>query len=427
MSTSAAAAVLRARSAQGAHRALKRTIDVGRGARPTSDVAAPAFVAYRRVSTAVSPSAAIIRPLRRAGLLRPPSRALLSTEPALSEDAAANDAGEEGSTPQKAASALSALPEGYTPGQALGALQSHAAGGGPVRLRDVRDLALSARPGYPRDASVVLTALRDFRRCNSFAIDSNVARVSMEAMHRAVTPRLEGEGGRAATPVEKVRAALFVLEAFADDKTGLPFAARTEHVDINLGLLLDAAVEAEEVRIGAAAEAEAEEGGGGEGEQPEPAAALAQRALDAASDVVGRLVLRGTHPERRMRKRAARRYLRAFKVGDAPGPTPRSADLGVRIALELGAAAAVARDRILTPSRQVLLWQPDASTVELLANKRKEEEEAAAETKRQEQEEEAAAAAEAAADAAAEAEEADTEGDVEEAQDAAADDSKKEQ
>ena len=138
-------------------------------------------------------------------------------------------------------------------------------------------------------------------------------------------------------------------------------------------------------------------------------------------------MLRGTHPERRMRKRAARRYLRAFKVGDAPGPTPRSADLGVRIALELGAAAAVARDRILTPSRQVLLWQPDASTVELLANKRKEEEEAAAETKRQEQEEEAAAAAEAAADAAAEAEEADTEGDVEEAQDAAADDSKKEQ
>ena len=123
MSTSAAAAVLRARSAQGAHRALKRTIDVGRGARPTSDVAAPAFVAYRRVSTAVSPSAAIIRPLRRAGLLRPPSRALLSTEPALSEDAAANDAGEEGSTPQKAASALSALPEGYTPGQALGALR----------------------------------------------------------------------------------------------------------------------------------------------------------------------------------------------------------------------------------------------------------------------------------------------------------------
>ena len=342
-----------------------------------------------------------------------PSRALLSTQPRTADEPSADDVADleaaldASNTTGKAPSVLQSLPDGYTPGLALSVLQTSSAGGKFIRLTDFRDLALAARAGHHKDAGVILTALKDFKRCNSFSVDTRGTRVAMQGMVRALTP-LENKDYGSPSAMDMVNANLFVLDAFMDTKTGLYYAAKTEYVEIHMKQLLDAVKEAklklpagfnEEAKDSQAEEEVSDETQGDDDDSESTALAIC--VLHTTRDAMAALIKRGIHPERQMTKRKARKYLKQLRIDD--GPAPSTVHVGVEICLELGASAKLTRNMLLSPYRRAR-YKTDEETVLLADNKEKAEKEAVKAAEEQAKAAEMAAAAAAAAEAEAEAE-----------------------
>ena len=354
------------------------------------------------------------------------SRAFFSTQPTPSEEdptAEVFEAGETlaettgGSGTKKAPSILLSLDENYTTGAALNALRHNSAGGKFIRLTDFRDLALSARRGYKRDASSILTALKDFRRNNAFIINVPGATVAMEGMLRACTA-VEDKKYGAPTALNRVEASLYVMDAFLDETTGLYYASTTELVETNMKLLLEAARDADLCLPAGYGEdtkddggEENDEGGSaneGDGDEDDESstdtAALAKHVLDVTRDTMAALIKRGRDPTKHMRKRAARKYRKHLRAEE--GPSPSTAHVGVEIFLALGASSKVTKDMVLSPYQSFPKyenWFPPAedATVELVSKKEKDEQDAIRAAEEQAKAEAEAAAAEAAAAAAA--------------------------
>lgn len=358
------------------------------------------------------------------------SRALFSTQPKISEEFDESDqTGENsavkttasegnGTKKKKAPSILKSLPENYTTGAALNALRRNSAGGQFIRLTDFRDLALSARRGYKRDATSILTALKDFKRNNAFILDVPGATAAMEGMLRARIPADSEEYG-SPTALDRVAASLYVLDAFIDENTGLYYASSTELVESNMTLLLEAVRDVVDLRLpagygedtkedgeknGEGGEAESEEVDEGGTSEDASSAALAERVLHVTRDTVTALIKRGRDPSKHMKKRAARKYRKHLRVDE--GPTPSTAHVGVEICLALGASAKVTREMVLSTYQskpKYENWFPpaDDATLEIVLNAEKTEQDATRVAEEQARAAAKAAAAAEAADAAA--------------------------
>ena len=358
------------------------------------------------------------------------SRALFSTDPKVAEADSVEEVAEMGDrsitettddntttgdnatkkrNKKKAPSILKSLPENYTTGVAFYALRNKAAGGQNVRLSDFCDLALSARRGYKRDAVSILTALKDFKRNNSFILNVPGATAAMEGMLRSRTP-VDNEEYGDPTALHRVEASLYVLGAFVDEKTGLYYATETEVVESNMKLLLEAVRDAD-LRLPAGygsdtksddeEDSEDDDAGDDDGDAAAvDTSALAERVLNVTKDTMAALIKRGRDPTKHMKKRAARKYRKHLRVEE--GPTPSTAHVGVEICLALGASATLTRETVLSPYQskpKYENWFPraDDATVELVQNAEKAEQEA---IRAAEEEAKAAAAAAAEAEAA---------------------------
>lgn len=254
------------------------------------------------------------------------------------------------------------------PGRALHVLHKHAAKGlAQIRQSDFVMLCDSSRPGKPTDARVIATALREFKTNNRFVLQTEGARAAVDGMLRSMVPAWKVQDGR-----PRVRAAVFVAEQILDERSGLYFAVETVAVDRVLEELRAGLVEMEEhgfaVKVEPAGEegedapsaeesAEGEEDASAEGEEEEGEAAptteaasaepsLAQEALRVTEGVTQLLIKRKTRPERDLKKRAKRRYLKLLQVGS--GPYHSTLSLAAQIAVLVGRGDR-AEEQILSP------------------------------------------------------------------------------
>lgn len=284
-----------------------------------------------------------------------------------------------------------ANPPLLTPGHAIRILQIHGANQAQlIRRSDFVKLCESSRPGKKRDAKVIATALREFKRNNKFVLHREGASAAVVGMMRSSIPNYKVVYGK-----PRVEAAVFVAEQVLDESTGLYFAVKIEDVDGVLSELQQGLSELEErgmnVRLAAPNEEEVEESG--------DECKMLQDAQRVTEGLMKLLVKRRSRPENKMKKRAKRGYLKLLQLND--GPEDSTLKLATQIALAIGGSAS-ARKNIIAPYADAF-WsgEVDESILQLVAD---------AEAKELAEKESVEAAAAAAA-AAAEEEEASEAGD----------------
>jgi hypothetical protein len=279
-----------------------------------------------------------------------------------------------------------ANPPLLTPGHAIRILQIHGANQAQlIRRSDFVKLCESSRPGKKRDAKVIATALREFKRNNKFVLHREGASAAVVGMMRSSIPNYKVVYGK-----PRVEAAVFVAEQVLDESTGLYFAVKIEDVDGVLSELQQGLSELEErgmnLRLAAPNEEEVEESG--------DECKMLQDAQRVTEGLMKLLVKRRSRPENKMKKRAKRGYLKLLQLND--GPEDSTLKLATQIALAIGGSAS-ARKNIIAPYADAF-WsgEVDESILQLVAD---------AEAKELTEKESVEAAAAAAAAAAAEEEE----------------------
>jgi len=223
-----------------------------------------------------------------------------------------------------------------TPGHSIFVLQKYAANGAAlIRQSDFVKLCESARPGKMKDAKVIATALKEFRRNNRFVLQKVGARAAVEGMIRSSVPNYKVLYGK-----PRLHAAIFVADQIIDEKTGLYFAIETELVDQVLGQIQQALTEMEEK--GVQLKIELKEKGGDEDDDEK----LLYKTLRATEGLIKILVKRSCRPEFDMKKRAARKYLKRLQT--VSGPELSTLKLATDISLSIGGAA-FAQSNIVGP------------------------------------------------------------------------------
>lgn len=235
-----------------------------------------------------------------------------------------------------------------TPGQAIYILQRSAAKGtgNLIRQSDFIELCNSARPGKLRDALVIATALKEFKRNNRFVLKLSGSKAAVEGMLRSRMSTWKVQDGK-----PRVKAALFVAEQILNEDTGLYFAIETVVVDQVLEELHKGLMEMKEngftVTIDSAANNEvgaSEEGG--ETPTPSPEEVLVKDALRVTHSLIHLLIKRKSRPEWDMKKRAKRRYLKRLQIGG--GPYRTTLRVATKISLLIGGSA-VTQGQIIDP------------------------------------------------------------------------------
>ena len=215
-----------------------------------------------------------------------------------------------------------------TPGHSIFVLQKYAANGAAlIRQSDFVKLCESARPGKKKDAKVIATALKEFRRNNRFVLQKVGARAAVEGMIRSSVPNYKVLYGK-----PRLHAAIFVADQIIDEKTGLYFAVETELVDQVLSEIQLALTEMEEKGMQLKIEIK-EKASGDEGEDEK----LLYKTLRTTEGLVKVLVKRSCRPEFNMKKRAARKYLKRLQT--VAGPELSTLKLATDISLSIGGAA----------------------------------------------------------------------------------------
>ena len=254
-----------------------------------------------------------------------------------------------------------------TPGHSISVLQKHAANGSAlIRQSDFIKLCESSRPGKKKDAKVIATALKEFRRNNRFVIQQAGARAAVEGMVRSSVPNYKELYGK-----PRLHAAIFVADQIIDDKTGLYFAVETELVDQVLSEIQQALTEMEEK--GMELKIVLKEEGGGDEDDDEK---LLFKTLRATEGLVKVLVKRSCRPEFDMKKRAARNYLKRLQT--VAGPETNTLKLATGISLSI-AGSAFAQSNIVGPYADAW-WTKgavDDSILSMIAEAQNREEEAA--------------------------------------------------
>jgi hypothetical protein len=264
----------------------------------------------------------------------------------------------------------SALEQAYldviTPGHSIFVLQKYAADGAAlIRQSDFVKLCESSRPGKMKDAKVIATALKEFRRNNRFVLQKVGARAAVEGMMRSSVPNYKVLYGK-----PRLHAAIFVADQIIDEKTALYFAIETELVDQVLGQIQQALTEMEE--NGVQLKIELKEKGGDEDEDEK----LLYKTLRATEGLVKVLIKRSCRPEFDMKKRAGRKYLKRLQT--VSGPDLSTLKLATDISLSIGGAA-FAQSNIVGPYADAW-WtkgKVDESILTMIADAQSREEEAA--------------------------------------------------
>lgn len=229
-----------------------------------------------------------------------------------------------------------------TPGHAIYVLQRYASeanGYKLIRQSDFVRLCESSRPGKMKDAKVIATALKEFKRCNRFVLQMVGSRAAVEGMLLSMTPTWKVQDGK-----PRVRAALFVAEQILDETTGLYFAVETVTVDKVLEELYKGLLEMQDnrikVSIGKDVDAIEEE------DESSTDMKLVKDALRLTEGMLKLLIKRKSRPEWDMKKRAKRQYLKRLQIGG--GPYRTTLQLATKISLLIGGTS-VAQEKIIKP------------------------------------------------------------------------------
>lgn len=229
-----------------------------------------------------------------------------------------------------------------TPGHAIYVLQRYASeanGYKLIRQSDFVRLCESSRPGKMKDAKVIATALKEFKRCNRFVLQMVGSRAAVEGMLLSMTPTWKVQDGK-----PRVRAALFVAEQILDETTGLYFAVETVTVDKVLEELYKGLLEMQDNRINVSIgkDVDAIE----EGDESSTDMKLVKDALRLTEGILKLLIKRKSRPEWDMKKRAKRQYLKRLQIGG--GPYRTTLQLATKISLLIGGTS-VAQEKIIKP------------------------------------------------------------------------------
>ncbi len=293
-----------------------------------------------------------------------------------------------------------------TPGHSIFVLQKYAANGAAlIRQSDFVKLCESSRPGKLKDAKVIATALKEFRRNNRFVLQKVGARAAIEGMIRSSVPNYKAVYGK-----PRLKAAIFIADQIIDEKTALYFATETELVDQVLSEIQEALTEMEDK--GLQLKITLKEKAAGDEEDDEK---LLYKTLRVTEGLVNVLVRRSCRPELDMKKRAKRKYLKRLQT--LAGPELSTLKLATDISLSIGGAA-FAQSNIVGPYAAAW-WTKgivDESILAKIAEAESREEEAAQQA--QAAEEEASAGEDDVDEAEEDSEETSEANDVEEEEDA---------
>ena len=254
-------------------------------------------------------------------------------------------------TPERSPSALEqANLEEVTPGHAIYILQRHAAlanGKKLIRQSDFVRLCESSRPGKMKDAKVIATALKEFKRCNRFVLQTVGSRAAVEGMLRSMTPTWKFQDGK-----PRVRAALFVAGQIVDETTGLYFAVETLTVDKVLEELYNGLIKMQDNNMKVIIDKVDDEAE--EGEETSSDFKLAKDALRLTEGMIKLLIKRKSRPEWDMNKRSKSQYLKRLQIGS--GPYRSTLQLATKISLLVGGTT-VAQEKVIKPIEEA--WWTD--------------------------------------------------------------------
>jgi len=191
----------------------------------------------------------------------------------------------------------------------------------------------ASRPGTPRDAKMIVHALSYFKRTCDLAIDNRHAKVALEGMIRSMLPRdrervkpqrlSDAEWELVLFALQARRAldaALFCSDAILNKDTALYTSVSIRCVNRVLGLAASAVSDETNnnanifhPKVAAIGYREAEDVvvDGTLAEKKEQVSKM----LDGIMEL---LTARSSNPERNMKKRAARKYLKQVKTTDGP-------------------------------------------------------------------------------------------------------------
>jgi hypothetical protein len=211
------------------------------------------------------------------------------------------------------------------PGTAWYFMQKHYADSKAIRHSDFLRLLKAVRPSHPSDGKLVITALRDMKRCNRFICTPEIADASVKAIMKSVSPPIDSSSSdntkneydhhihtTITDPKYQRQAACTVFNAFLDTQTGLYTSLPTKQLEICLSLLLQG------IKYG--------ENNNDEQFESKDIASMVFQTME-------RLIHRASNPTRHMKKRERRAYLLRRKCCE--GPSPKCIDLSVNIILSL--------------------------------------------------------------------------------------------
>mmetsp|Transcript_11229 Transcript_11229/g.23669 ORF Transcript_11229/g.23669 Transcript_11229/m.23669 type:complete len:379 (-) Transcript_11229:314-1450(-) len=240
-----------------------------------------------------------------------------------------------------------------TPGHAIGILQSHGSAANNknlLRRSDFVALCQSSRPGKTKDAKVIATALREFKRCNNFILHEEGARAAVEGMMRSMIPNYKVVFGKL-----RLEGCAFVLERILERETGLYFSVGVDVVDgvleeVKKGIneLVERGVDVRVFGNGSVETGDGEEAGGKEGDEVDLSdeQQLVKKSMELAQGVTKLLIERRSLPENNMKKRARRAYKKLIQVND--GPAMSTLALASEISIMVGGPDQ-ARENVISP------------------------------------------------------------------------------
>lgn len=227
------------------------------------------------------------------------------------------------------ASILESLAPKHRPSQALNLLQIKGSIHKRIRVSEFQSLCSMSRTGIKKDAKIIVTALKDFKRCNSFYVTEKCCKLAFEGMLRSLTPHVG-----TFSDSNKVYASLWLGNAFLDAKTGLYYATdRIVLEEFVLETLLDGISSLKKIK--SLSEiivddkfyefVELNKKNHGKKQEAidleERRKLLTKEAVLLTVNIIDKLLYRVSNPTLQMKKRAARAYMNRIKLRHGPSPT----------------------------------------------------------------------------------------------------------
>jgi hypothetical protein len=228
------------------------------------------------------------------------------------------------------------LPPNYTTGQAWRVLQTHGKGGQFIRLEDFISLCNAAKSNKKSDARIIHKALLDLKRCNSFYVNRECAKVAMYKMKYSLlssfkSSKEEKEEEEDVSPPlldqKLVDGITFIGKAFLDKNTGLYFATEIDVMNQVFFKTLHSSLLHSTIHSTTT------------NDTPDTSTSNSLNAnstkhlIPLIKEIIDTLIYRISNPASDMKKRAARKYIKQLRCSE--GPTRETIHLAVHSCLLL--------------------------------------------------------------------------------------------